>query len=216
MARRTAEEAAATRAQLVAVARDLFASEGYAATTLDGIGAAAGLTRGAVHHHFGDKRALFVEVFEALEHELNDAVVRAAIAAPPDPLEQMRAGCRALFKFFGRAEYRQIALADAPGVLGVLAWYDVDRSIGMATMRFGVQALAGAGYLDASQVGAVTVLLYGALTEAAINLQTPGSPHTADELIETVEAFLRGVSPSRGTRRSNGDDRGRRSRTRPR
>src|SRR4051812_14577574 len=122
MPRRTAEEAAITRTALLAVARRSFAEEGYAATTLDGLAGQAGVTRGAVHHHFGDKRALFVEVFEALEQELNDAIVRAALSAPPDPLQQMRAGCRAMFEFVGQPEYRQIALGDAPAVLGLLDW----------------------------------------------------------------------------------------------
>jgi AcrR family transcriptional regulator len=197
VARRTAEEAAITRAALLAVARRAFAEQGYRDTTLDGVAGAAGVTRGAVHHHFGDKRALFVEVFEALEQELNDAVVTAALGAPTDPRNQLRAGCRALFDFFGRPEYRRIALGDAPAVLGLIEWYEVDRGIGMTTMRFGIQALADAGHLDPSRVAATTVLLYGALTEAAINLQTPGSPHTADELIETVEAFLSGVGGPR-------------------
>jgi AcrR family transcriptional regulator len=195
--RRTAEEAAITRAGLLTVARRAFAEHGYGETTLEGIAAAARVTRGAVHHHFGDKRSLFVEVFEALEQELNDAVVTAALAAPTDPLSQLRAGCRALFEFFGRPEYRRIALGDAPAVLGLIEWYEVDRGIGMTTMHSGVQALAAAGYLDPSRVSATTVLLYGALTEAAINLQTPGSSHTADELIETVEAFLSGLAGSR-------------------
>jgi AcrR family transcriptional regulator len=195
MPRRTAEAAALTRADLLAVARRSFAEDGYAATTLDAVAARAGLTRGAVHHHFGDKRALFIEVFEAIENELNDAVIRAALAAPPDPLEQMRAGCRALFEFFGRPEYRQVALGDAPAVLGLLDWYDIDRGIGMTTMRFGVRALAEAGHLEPSRVAAVTVLLYGALTEAAINLQTRHSPHSADEFIDTVESFLEGLRP---------------------
>ena len=100
-----------------------------------------------------------------------------------------------MFEFVGRPEYRRIALGDAPAVLGLLEWYDIDRGIGMATMRFGVQALADAGHLDPSRVAAATVLLFGALTEAAINLQTPDSPHTADEFIETVESFLEGLRP---------------------
>ena len=195
MPRRTAEDAAVTRAALLAVARRAFATDGYGRTTLDGVAAAAGVTRGAVHHHFGDKRALFVEVFEALEHELNNSIVAAALSASADPLEQLRAGCRALFEFFGRPEYRQIGLGDAPSVLGLLDWYEVDRGIGMTTMGFGVQALADAGHLDPSRVGAVTVLLYGALTEAAINLQTPDSIHTADELIDTIESLLSGLQP---------------------
>ena len=91
MPRRTAEDAAVTRAALLAVARRAFATDGYGRTTLDGVAAAAGVTRGAVHHHFGDKRALFVEVFEALEHELNNSIVAAALSASADPLEQLRA-----------------------------------------------------------------------------------------------------------------------------
>jgi hypothetical protein len=139
---------------------------------------------------------LFVEVFAQLENELDEAVVRAALAAPPEPMAQMRAGCRALFEFVGRPEYRQIALADAPAVLGLLAWYDIDRGLGMRTMRFGVRSLADAGLIERDRVDAVTVLLYGALTEAAINLQTPGSPRTADEFIDTVQRFLGGVAPA--------------------
>ena len=195
MPRRTAEDAAATRAQLVAVARTLFARNGYGATTLDGIAAAAGVTRGAVHHHFGDKRALFIEVFQALEHELNDAIVRAALGASPDPLDQLRAGCRAMFDVFGEPDYRQIALGDVPAVLGVVEWYEFDRGIGLTTMRAGVQALADAGHVDPARVGPVSVLLYGALTEAAISVQA-GAPHSPDELIETVELLLSGTRPT--------------------
>jgi AcrR family transcriptional regulator len=199
--RRTAEDAAATRAHLLAVARRAFADRGYGATTLDGIATEAGVTRGAVHHHFGDKRAMFLEVFRQVEDELNPAIITAARGAPNDPIEQLRAGCRALFAAFGGTEYRQVALGDAPAVLGLLEWYEVDRSFGMATMRAGLEAMAGAGLLPRERVPAATVLLYGALTEAALHLQAAGGRDGRDGLgdldgevlLEAVEAMLAGL-----------------------
>ena len=57
-----AQRAAATRTRLVAAARALFAADGYAATGKGPILAAAGVTRGALYHHFADKQALFAAV----------------------------------------------------------------------------------------------------------------------------------------------------------
>src|SRR6476469_1430396 len=152
MPRRTAADAAITRATVLAVARVAFAGEGYSSTSLDTIAAHAGVTRGAVHHHFGDKRTLFIEVFSELERELDQAVVNAALAAPPEPMARMRAACHAMFEFVGRPDYRQIALADAPAVLGLLAWYEIDRGLGMGTLRIGVQSLADARQVEQGRV----------------------------------------------------------------
>lgn len=59
--RRTAEEAEATRRQLLATALEVFGERGYAATRLEDVAARAGVTRGAVYHHFRDKAALYAE-----------------------------------------------------------------------------------------------------------------------------------------------------------
>jgi AcrR family transcriptional regulator len=193
--RRTAAEAAVTRQTIVDVARQAFAADGYQATTLDGIAQHAGVTRGAVHHHFGDKRVLFVEVFEAVEREIDDAVVTAALSAPPDGIEPLKAGCRKLFELFRRADLRRIVLADAPAVLGLVGWYEIDRGFGLATTRVGLPALADAGTVDPTQVEPLALLLYGALTEAALAVGAGLTSVDPETIIATVERLLTAFAP---------------------
>ncbi|MGH9250014.1 MAG: TetR/AcrR family transcriptional regulator [Acidimicrobiales bacterium] len=196
MPRRTAADAAATRRTILDAARATFADGGYQAATLDGIAVRAGVTRGAVHHHFGDKRELFVEVFEQVEREINEAVVAAALAATPTGLEPFKAGCRALFELFARPDLRRIVLADAPAVLGLVAWYEIDRGLGLATIRAGLQALADDGALAREDTDALALVLYGALTEASLALGAGLTTVDQADIIETVERILRAFVPT--------------------
>jgi AcrR family transcriptional regulator len=192
--RRTATEAAATRRTILETARATFAEDGYHAATLDAIAERAGVTRGAIHHHFGDKRVLFVEVFEQVE--INDAVVTAALTAPPAGLAPFAAGCRTLFGLYGRPDIRRIVLADAPAVLGLVGWYEIDRGLGMATVRAGLRSMADDGLVDPDRVEPLALLLYGALTEASLALGTGQTPLDTDAVIDTVEHLLAAFAPS--------------------
>lgn len=199
MPRRTAADAAVTRRTILDAARATFAEDGYQAATLDGIALRAGVTRGAVHHHFGDKRELFVEVFEGVEREINDDVVAAALAAePPTGLDAFEAGCRKVFELFARPDLRRIVLADAPAVLGLVAWYEIDRGFGLATIRAGLQSLAADGALRHDDAEALALLLYGALTEASLALGAGLTTVDGDAIIETVKRILRAFAPVAG------------------
>ena len=196
MPRRTAAAAAVTRRTILDAARATFAEGGYQAATLDGIALRAGVTRGAVHHHFGDKHELFVEVFEAVEREINDAVVAAALTATPTGLEPFKAGCRTLFELFARPDVRRIVLADAPAVLGLMAWYEIDRGFGLATIRAGLRSLADDGSLGAEHTDPLALLLYGALTEASLALGAGLTTVDEAAIIATVERILRAFVPA--------------------
>lgn len=213
MPRRTAADAAVTRSTILDAARATFADGGYQAATLDGIAVRAGVTRGAVHHHFGDKHELFVEVFEQVEREVNDAVVAAALAATPTGLEPFKAGCRTLFELFARPDLRRIILADAPAVLGLVAWYEIDRGFGLATIRAGLQSLADAEELERGNTEALALLLYGALTEASLALGAGLTSVDDAAIIEAVERILRAFVPTprehRQARRSTSSTPGR-------
>jgi AcrR family transcriptional regulator len=196
MPRRTAADAAVTRRTILDAARATFADGGYQVATLDGIALRAGVTRGAVHHHFGDKRELFVEVFEQVEREINDAVMAAALAATPAGLEPFKAGCRTLFDLFARPDLRRVVLADAPAVLGLVAWYEIDRGFGLATIRAGLQSLADDGALARENTEALALVLYGALTEASLALGAGLTTVGEATIIATVERILRAFAPT--------------------
>src|SRR5882757_8883401 len=118
--RRTqAERAAETREALIEAARPLFAAQGFAEVALETIVRAAGVTRGALYHHFADKTELFAAVFEKVEGEVA-ARMGEAIAASnqTDPVEVMRLGAEFWLDVCSDPEVQRIVLVDAPGVLG--------------------------------------------------------------------------------------------------
>lgn len=167
MPRRKPEDAAKTREAIVASARDLFAEQGFATTATSDIVTRAGVTRGALYHHFADKTDLFRSVFVDIERELNETVLAAA-ASERDVRSAFAAGCRAVIDFVARPDYRQIALVDAPAVVGRDEWHAVDAAIGLASMEAGLAALHAEGLLDEPPDRTLAVLLFGALTEAAL------------------------------------------------
>jgi AcrR family transcriptional regulator len=190
VARRTADEAGRTRRDIVRAARALFTERGFAGTSTTAVAAAAGVTRGALYHHFADKAALFREVFVELDRELDDTVRRAALAEAT-ALDAFAAGCRALLDFVVRPDYHQIAVVDAPSVLGAETWHAIDAGMGLASVELGLKAIDQEGGLRVPATPALAVAVYGALTEAGIVLSRggPGAP-SRDELIEAVLGLL--------------------------
>jgi AcrR family transcriptional regulator len=193
MPRRKPEEAAQTRQAIVASARRLFTERGFAGTATTDIVASAGVTRGALYHHFVDKTDLFRAVFVDLEHELNDTVVAAAMAQT-DPRAAFLAGCRTWMSFATRPDYRQIAIVDAPAVLGHDQWHAVDTSIGLASMEAGLAALHADGLVDQPPTRALATLLFGALTEAG--LAAARGELDADELFAAFQQLVERLAPA--------------------
>lgn len=188
--RRTAEEAEATRQDILDAARRLFTEHGYADTPTTAIVDAAGVTRGALYHHFADKAALFHEVFVALETELNDTVLAAATAAGPDLRAAFRAGARALLDFATGDTYRQIAVADAPAVLGMRQWHEIDTDIGMRSLQAMLEAFHAEGLLTEPPTHTRTVLLFGALTQAALELGRGRGTTDVDDVVREYERLV--------------------------
>jgi AcrR family transcriptional regulator len=109
---RKAAQSQATRAKLVAAARELFGRRGYAEVGTEEIVRTAGVTRGALYHQFADKRELFAAVMEAVDADLL-AEATAASAGIEDPLEALRAGLRGWLEATARPEAHRIVLLDA-------------------------------------------------------------------------------------------------------
>src|SRR3990167_1315172 len=161
-----AQKAEATRAALIAAARELFARDGYGATSTEAILAAAGMTRGALYHHFADKQALFAAVCEALHAEGESAIETHADAAP-DAFQALIDGCLAFLDFVVRPDVRRILILEAPGVLGWDEWNEMDRRHGFGLLIEGVEAAVSEGSL-AGDPQILAVMLNGALNYGVV------------------------------------------------
>jgi len=161
-----AEKAVATRGKLVAVARDLFAVQGYAATGTEAILAAAGVTRGALYHHFADKQALFAQVCEDLHAEA-EHVIEADADAQGTAFDGLVAGCLGFLDFMVRPYVRRILILDAPSVLGWEAWNEMDRRHGFGLLIEGVRAAVVEGSLQGDPE-TLAVMVNGALNYGVV------------------------------------------------
>jgi AcrR family transcriptional regulator len=187
-ARRTqASRRAATRAALLAAARELFASRGFAGAGREDIVERAGVTRGAMYHHFSSKEALFQAVYEAIEEELCAAVAAAALAAGEDPMERLRAGALAFLDAAASPEVRRVVLLDAPSVLPVDVRRALSERYGLGMVRDSVRAVMAAGLVAEQPVEPLAHVLLAALHEAA-TLVADGADR--DEVGAVVEHLL--------------------------
>ena len=165
--RKQDERSGAMRARLVRAARDLFADRGFADTATPDIVAAAGVTRGALYHHFADKTDLFRAVVAAEAAEVA-ASVRSGTeeSAGADPLGQGSAAWFAAMAAPGRV---RILLRDGPAVLGLSELARIDRVTGGATLRDGLAASGADG-------DALADILSAAFDRAALAIDDGADP----------------------------------------
>jgi AcrR family transcriptional regulator len=168
--RRTqADRRAETRAALLRAGARLFAAKGYAETGAEEIVAAAGVTRGALYHHFKDKADLFQAVVEQAFSDIV-AEIDAAADAAPDAASALRRGALAWLRASQHKTRRRILLIDAPAVLGWEKWRALDSRYGMGSLREGLAAAARERAIKLADIEIAAHLLSGALNEAALLL----------------------------------------------
>lgn len=198
MAKRTAGDAAKTRAKILAEARRLFAAKGYAGTSAREISAAAGVTVGAMFHHFDSKLGLFQQVFEELELEMD---AQAKAASRPElglaPLDLFLAGVRISLDFSEQREFHRIVFVEAPAVFGEQKWREVDSRLGLKTVMAGTRALIAAGLIAEQPVKPIAILLLGAMNAAGFALARGEDGVDKDALVQALRLLITG--PGRKT-----------------
>jgi AcrR family transcriptional regulator len=165
--RRTqAERTEATTAALVDAARELFARDGYDATSLDAVATRAGVTKGAVYHHFDGKRQLFEAVFSR-EVERMATPLAQAYGRKKDPWDAFQAGCRAFLDECLDPGLQRIVLLDAPAAIG---WEGIRRleSPLLQLMELAIMRAVEAGRIAKRPPGPLAHFLFGASCEMAM------------------------------------------------
>ena len=168
--RRTqAERAADTREALIAAARPLFAQHGFADVALETIVRAAGVTRGALYHHFADKTELFAAVFERVEGEVAARLTEAMESAnEADPVEVMRLGANYWLDACSDPEIQRITLVDAPAVLGLARWTEIGERYNTGLVRDLLTNAIETGRIPPQPVEATALTMLGAMREMTL------------------------------------------------
>jgi AcrR family transcriptional regulator len=164
------ERSSATQEALVRAARALFAS-GYHATPSEDVVAKAGVTSGALYHHFGDKRGLFRAAFDAVEKELAVRIGKAA-SAGKDPWKRLERGVAEYLRACTEKEVRQIILVDGPSVLGWDEWREADAAHHLRPLAAALASAMHAGFIERRPALPLARVLLGALTEAGLAEET--------------------------------------------
>src|SRR5919204_1037778 len=186
-------EAQATRDALIRAALELFTKRGYANVGTEEIVARAKVTRGALYHHFKDKRDLFRAVFERVEGDLMQRIA-GRMDATVDPWELMLAGMRSFLDACEEPAVKQISLTDAPAVLGWQEWREIDNRHGLGLTRAALQGAVDAGVMRPIAVEPMAHLFVAALSEAAFVIAYSNQPRKAraeveEALIQLIEGL---------------------------
>jgi AcrR family transcriptional regulator len=193
---RQAECSEATRAALLAVARKLFTDPGYSAVSTEQIVRDAGVTRGALYHHFKDKQDLFLAVCESVEQEVAERIAGAALAEP-DAWRQQQLATGAYLDSCLDPAVQRILLTDGPSVLGLQAWRDIEERYGLALVRALVQNQVDQGVIEEQPVEPLAHLLLGAFTEAGLVIARSEDRKAARaEVGQSIDRLMRGLRKS--------------------
>ncbi|WP_410877257.1 TetR/AcrR family transcriptional regulator [Nocardia sp. A7] len=181
-----------TRSILLHETRALFAAKGYAAVGLSEIVAAAGVTKGALYHHFDSKADLFRAVLSQVQEEVG-AQVAAAADTEPDLWTQLTTGCAAFLRACADPHVQRILLIDGPAVLGWHEWRAMDEANSARHLHEALRSLVDAGVLPPQPVAPLTQLLSGAMNEAALWLATTTDPNALTDTIAALDRLLAGI-----------------------
>jgi AcrR family transcriptional regulator len=187
------ERREATRAALMGAGRELFGSRGYDAVGTEEIVAAAGVTRGALYHHFDGKRGLFATVFEQIEAELIQELPLERLAGA-DPMGALEEALGFFREMTGEEDLQRIALLDGPAVLGWEAWHEIESRYGLGLIEASLTAARDAGQIRDLPIPELAVALLGALTETALAVARAEDGRAARERAAvTLRALLDGL-----------------------
>ncbi|WP_096187891.1 TetR/AcrR family transcriptional regulator [Evansella halocellulosilytica] len=180
--------------KLLKIAQNHFTDKGYANTSLEEIVHEAELTRGAVYHHFRNKKGLFYKVLDNVQKEIADRIEKDA-SQSDDVWKQLEYGCRAFITSAVQSQNVQILLIDGPAVLGLENWRLLDEQNSMRLLREQLEFMKEQGHLKEVSIDAMVHSLSGAMNEAVLWIaKEPNNEQLIEETMVIIELMLKGFS----------------------
>lgn len=186
--RSNADRRKETRGALLAAARALFLAKGYAATGTPEVAEGAGVTRGALYHHFRDKEALFRAVVEAEAADVA-AEIGAGASGAGTPLEALRDGGRAYFAAMREPGRVRLMLVEGPAVLGPAVMRGIDLATGGRELRRGIEEALGPG-APAARAATLADLVSAVFDRAALASDSGADAAAYEEAVAALVEIL--------------------------
>lgn len=181
-----------TRSKLIAAARKAFGEAGYAGTSMDVFTASVGLTRGALYHHFSDKKGLLRAVAETIDAEI-DLRLRMITENNANLWQGFVGRCRVYLEMALEPEVQRIVLRDAPSVLGATYAQDSQRQC-LASLANILAALMEEGTIKQGDADMLARLINGALVDATLWIGDGDTPENRlATAIGSVDLLLSGL-----------------------
>ena len=188
-----AERRAGTQKRIVNVAKKVFARDGYAKTSLAEIVDKANVTTGAVYHHFNGKKGLFIAVAEHLEQTILDAITTTTQTSK-SPWETFESSILNTLEVCARPDVQQIVFRDAPTVVGIQEWREIEIKYAFGLMRTTIALLTEEGIMDAPNPDLMAQVLLGAIMEAAHGVaRADDKVLTLQQAKNTIRTMLRAL-----------------------
>lgn len=188
-----AEHVEATRKALLKAARKQFAADGYAHVSTEQVVRAARVTRGALYHHFTDKRDLFAAVASQISDEILERVKAATLAAPTT-WDGLLAGMHAFLDAFLQRDVYRIVVLDAPSVLGLEHLRSSEKDDARSFLALGLEELMTAGEIERQPPDTLAHLLLGSMMEAAMLIAVADDHEaTRRDVGATLERIITGL-----------------------
>ena len=182
-----------TATNILAIAQRAFAEHGYESTALDDIISEARITKGALYHHFSSKRALFEAVYKAAEEDVSKRISNSSNSVD-DPWDKLLTGCFAYLEICRDPGLRQIMRVDAPAILGLDRWSEIDREYGVERLIPFLAMLRDQGIVRLSTIEAFAWQLTGAMNEATFWIAQHSDPERAlEQSKDSLRMILQGI-----------------------
>lgn len=195
-----AAQPAQTRRSLVDAGRKLFGENGYAATPVEDVVRLAGVTKGALYHHFADKDDLFRAVVENVKGDVTTVVGAAFLEATtePDALDTVTRGCLAFIDAHRDPAVQRISILDARSVLDGSTRRQLEARYEVAVIRGALRRATRLGVIDPQPLASLAHVIAGALAEACVLLaEADDEPTVRQEIHTVVSRLLEGLRPRR-------------------
>ena len=186
------ERGESTRESLVSAARVLFGRDGFNSTSLDDIASSAGVTKGALYHHFDSKEDLFRAVAESVKRDINTRLSDLFLGS--DAFSALEVGCFTILEAYLDPSVRQIVWLDAPAVLSLSAYRDIQGRYEQVFLRASLRRAMREGVIEQLPLRPLTSLLTGAIGEGCTFIAASPDPMSArEEVGRTMSRLLEGL-----------------------